>query len=348
VGQRWFGETGVGSLIQPYSSKGAILLPGAKKMRIVALNEILEALSQVDLIPSIEAGFVAYSNGQAIVPPVGELLLDHGDVHIKYGCLKGDEYYVIKIASGFYDNPQLGLPSGNGLMLLFSQRTGELVSLLLDEGHLTDVRTGVAGSIAAKHLAPKVVERIGIVGAGIQGRQQLRYLEAVTTCRDILVWAKLESELPSYKTDMELLGFRVEGTLDTALIPRSCNLIVTCTPSVEPLIHDSEIQAGTHITAVGSDTADKQELESAILGRADLVVADSIEQCLMRGEIFQAIRSGQISETQLVELGNLISGKAQGRISEDQITVADLTGVAVQDIKIATAVFRQVASKSNC
>jgi len=147
---------------------------------------------------------------------------------------------------------------------------------------------------------------------------------------------------------MEIVGFCVERALDTAQIPRSCNLIVTCTPSVEPLIRDSEVQPGTHITAVGSDTAEKQELESAILGRADLVVADSIEQCLIRGEIFKAIRSGQISETQLVELGNLISGKAQGRISEDQITVADLTGVAVQDIKIATAVYQQVESKSNC
>ena len=128
-------------------------------MQIITLAQIKDILPALDLMPAIEAGFVAYSAGQAVVPPVGELLLDKGEVHIKYGFLHDEPYYVIKIASGFYGNPQLGLPSSNGLMLLFSQRTGELVSILLDEGMLTDTRTAVAGAIAAKYLAPKRVRR---------------------------------------------------------------------------------------------------------------------------------------------------------------------------------------------
>ena len=155
-------------------------------MKIITRDEIEKVLPGLDLLLAIEDGFAAYSAGEAVVPPVGELLLEEGDVHIKYGFLKRDEYYVIKIASGFYDNPKFGLPSSNGSMLLFRKQNGELVSILLDEGRLTDVRTGVAGAIAAKYLAPKNVTRIGIVGAGTQARQQLTQLKAVTGCREVL------------------------------------------------------------------------------------------------------------------------------------------------------------------
>jgi ornithine cyclodeaminase len=312
-------------------------------MKIISLEEIKAVLPSLDLIPSIEAGFVAYSQGRAVVPPIGELLLDEGDVHIKYGYLRQDRYYVIKIASGFYGNPKIGLPSSNGLMLLFRQKTGELVSILLDEGHLTDVRTAVAGAIAAKYLAPVNVERIGIVGTGTQARLQLLHLEQATGCRQALVWGRGEPQLERYRHDMEAHGFAIETTRNEADILRNCNLVVTATPATTPLLHAADLRAGTHITAVGSDTAEKQELDSAILGRADVVVADSISQCLERGEIHKAIQAGDISQDDLVELGDVIAGRAAGRTAEDQITVADLTGVAVQDIKIATAVYEALA-----
>jgi ornithine cyclodeaminase len=308
-------------------------------MQIIALPQIKDILPTLDLMPAIEAGFVAYSAGQAVVPPVGELLLDKGEVHIKYGYLQEDAYYVIKIASGFYENQQLGLPSSNGLMLLFSQQTGGLVSILLDEGMLTDTRTAVAGAIAAKYLAPKRVRRIGIVGTGIQARLQLDYLRGVTDCREVLVWGRGEAQLSAYQEAMGPLGFKMATTRNTAGILESCNLIVTTTPAQSPLLHVAQLQAGTDITAVGSDTPHKQELDAAILGRADVVVADSISQCLVRGEIHRAIEAGTIGEGDLLELGNIIAGKAVGRGAEGQISVADLTGVAVQDIQIASAVY---------
>ena len=301
--------------------------------KIFPLNEIKNIVSSLDLISVIEQGFVAYSSGQAVVPPVGELLLDKGDVHIKYGYLKDDEFYVIKIASGFYANPALGLPSGNGLMLLFSQQTGELVSILLDEGFLTD-------TVAAKYLAPKQVERLGIVGTGTQARMQLMYLKRVVACRDVLVWGRGEEQLIQYQTKMEKYDLQIETTMDITNILRTCNLVVTTTPATAPLLHLSDLQNGVHITAVGSDTPDKQELEAAILGQADFVVADSISQCLLRGEIHQAIKAGHLTNNKLIELGNIIEGKVSGRTSDQQITIADLTGVAVQDIKIAEAVYQ--------
>jgi len=311
-------------------------------MKTITLAQIKSILPSLDLMPAIEAGFVAYSSGQAVVPPVGELLLDKGDVHIKYGYLRDDDFYVIKIASGFYDNPKSGLPSGNGLMLLFKQQTGSLVGVLLDEGHLTDVRTAVAGAVAARYLAPGKIRRIGIVGTGIQAVQQLHHLKAVTDCRNVLVWGRGQEQLANCQRKMSDLGFIVETTLNAEDILGSCNLVVTTTPARQPILQAKDLQPGTHLTAVGSDTPQKQELDSAILGQADVVVADSIAQCLERGEIHQAIRAGQLASSQLSELGDIISGKAPGRASDEQITVADLTGVAVQDIAIATAVYRAV------
>ncbi|MFQ5721575.1 MAG: ornithine cyclodeaminase family protein, partial [Candidatus Aminicenantales bacterium] len=146
---------------------------------MINLTQIKEALKNIDAVLAIEEGFIAYSQGRAVIPPVAELLFQDppGDVHIKYGYIKGEEYFVIKIASGFYLNPKFNLPVGNGLMLLFKQKTGELVSILLDEGYLTNVRTAAAGAVVAKYLAPKKVTCIGIIGAGTQGRMQLEYLK---------------------------------------------------------------------------------------------------------------------------------------------------------------------------
>jgi len=309
-------------------------------MKIATLAEIKEILPSLDLIPAIEEGFVAYSAGRATVPPVGELILDKGEVHIKSGYIQGEDLYIIKIASGFYGNPALGLPSGNGCMLLFKQQTGEPAAILLDDGHLTDVRTAVAGAVAAKYCAPRKVERIGIVGAGVQARLQLQWLTRVTESRDVLVWGPLAGELESYEREMESRGFSVETTSDATAILRTCNLVVTATPSRTPLLSAADLRPGIHITAVGSDTPDKQELDSEILARADVVVADSISQCRLRGEIHKALEAGRIREDRIVELGAVISGREKGRTSESQITVVDLTGVAVQDIEIAAAVCR--------
>ena len=308
------------------------------------LNQINKALETIDPIQSIEEGFVAYSEGKVVVPPVGEMIFENppGDVHIKYGYIRDDDYYVIKIASGFYDNVKLGLPTTKGMMLLFNQKTGEPVCFLLDEGYLTEVRTAAAGAVVAKYLAPKHVERIGVFGSGTQGRMQLLYLNSIVPCRDVVVWGRHEENLQAYKKDLEPKGYTVHTTLDAGEVASSCNLIVMATPSKKPLLAVDDIREGTHITAMGSDTSDKIELDPKILKKADLVVADSIQQCLSRGEIFQAIQAECLVKENVVELGHVIAGNASRRSSEQQITVADLTGVAVQDIQISKAVFEKL------
>jgi ornithine cyclodeaminase len=311
---------------------------------VVSLAEIKKALAGIDPLPLIEAGFVAYSNGRAVVPPVGELIFDDppGDVHIKYGYIKGGGVYVIKIASGFADNPKRGLPSGDGLMLVFDQKTGRLEAILLDEGYLTNLRTAVAGAVVAKYLAPREVTAAGILGAGIQGRMQLDWLRRVRKIGEAVVWGVDERELAAYRRDMEGPGLKIRTTLRAEDVAAAANLIVTCTPSTRPLLKAEWIRPGTHITAMGSDTAEKQELDPAILALADRVVVDSLSQSELRGEVFKAVSAGAIGRERLVELGRVIEDPAFRRASEREITVADLTGVAVQDIMISQAVWNSL------
>ena len=310
-------------------------------MQIISLEHIKSILPQVDLIQEIESGFKAYSNDLVVVPPVGELSFQSppGDVHIKYGYIKGDEVYVIKIASGFYENTSTGLPAGNGMMLVFNQKTGQPVAMLQDECYLTDIRTAVAGAITAKYLAPKHVECIGIVGTGVQARLQLQYLRDIIECNNVIVWGRSSDALSDYKEAMTKHGYKIKTATDISDIIDYCQLIVTCTPSEEVLIN--RVNPGTHITAMGSDTIAKRELSSDVLLQADIVVTDSRSQSKERGEIYQASKDG-FSVNGTTELGEIILGTAQSRTQQEQITIADLTGVAVQDIQISKAILKNL------
>ncbi|MFW9777204.1 MAG: ornithine cyclodeaminase family protein [Candidatus Heimdallarchaeota archaeon] len=314
-------------------------------VKIIALEEINRILDILDPVPLVEEGFISYSEGKVVVPPVGELIFEDppGDCHIKYGYIKGDDYYVIKIAQGFYENPKIGLPSINGLNLLFNQKNGQIECILLDEGHLTNVRTAAAGAVVAKYLAPKKVNRIGIFGTGIQGKMQLRYLKTVIDCREALVWGRSQNSLDEYIKDMKESGFAIETTLSSEDVTNTCNLIVTCTPSKTPLIKANQVRKGTHITAIGSDTPEKQELDVEILGLADRVISDSLFQAESRGECYRAMKNKTITKNDIIELGTMITNKDLQRQSDDEITVADLTGVAIQDIQISKAVFSKLS-----
>jgi ornithine cyclodeaminase len=317
---------------------------------IIPLSDIKKNLDNVNLINAMEKGFIQFSKGNCVVPPVGELLFDEpkGDTHIKYGYIKQDDYYVIKIASGFYDNPKLNLASSQGLMLLFDQKTGVPKAILLDEGYLTDMRTAAAGALVAKYFAPQQIKAIGVIGTGIQAEQQLMQLHAMlknrsaegkcTTKHTVWLWGR-NSEHAKVLADKLSEYFNVNITQSTRQVAANCNLIVTTTPSESALLNASDIQPGTHITAVGADTEHKQELDSQILAIADIVISDSIAQSKSRGEIYRAVSSNAIDANKPVELGTALSDISLQRSNDQQITVADLTGVAVQDIMIASAVY---------
>jgi len=316
------------------------------KTKVLTLDKIKSLVDIPELIHEIENGFVQYSKGVAIVPPVGFLSFDEppGDVHFKYGYLRGDDYYVMKVASAFYRNSDFGLPNNNGLILVFNQKTGGAELILLDEGWLTDVRTAAAGAVAAKHLAANNIHKIGIVGTGVQAKLQLEFLKTVVDCTDCLVWGrdvsktqKMIDELASSDT-IQQWGIDIKAADSLNLLVSQCNLIITTTSAKEPLIYADHVQTGTHITAMGADDHGKQELESQLLKKADVVVADSISQCVDHGECFAAIRDKHVRDSDILELGDVIENPELGRTSQEQVTICDLTGVAVQDIQIAKMV----------
>jgi ornithine cyclodeaminase len=311
---------------------------------VITLDDILRVLPSLDLLPAIEAAFVAYAEGRAVVPPIGELLFPAvpGDAHIKYGYIDGDDVFVIKVATGFPGNPASGLPSFSGVMLVFRADTGMLESVLLDEGHLTNVRTAVAGAVCAKHLAPPRVERIAVLGTGVQARLQVEAIAPIVGCRTVVVCGRRRTAIDAYAAEMMAKGFSVSTTRDAAEAVRDAQIVVTTTASGVPLLDTDDIVAGTLIIAMGSDTAHKQELSSALVGAVDVYVADSIEQCATRGELRHAIAAGMRTPNSAVALGDVIREPARGRRDARQRIIADLTGVAVQDIAIAKAVSRAV------
>ena len=315
--------------------------------QVFNLEQIRFALTKLDLAPAIEEGFVALSHDEAIVPPVGELIFTDppGETHIKCGYIKNSPYYVVKIAAGFYRNPELGLSSSSGVMLVFSSITGRLETVLLDDGWLTEVRTALAGQIAAKYLASAKINKIAVLGTGLQAQLQVEYLKPVTPCTNIHVWGRTVAHQQRYKEQLEEKGYRVTLAATPAEATKAAQIIITATPSQVPLLQMSDISPGTHITAMGSDTEGKQELATDILKMADIVVADSLVQCRERGEIATALAEKKIRESEIVELGHVLDSSHPGRSEENQITIADLTGVAVQDIKIATAVCQALATE---
>lgn len=309
---------------------------------IIKLQDIKAIVKTLDVVAAMKEGFIQYSNKQTVVPPVGELLFKDppGDVHIKYGYIKNDDFYVIKIASGFYHNSKLGIPSSQGMMLVFDQKTGQPIAVLLDEGYLTDIRTAAAGALAAKYFAPKEVHAIGILGTGIQAKLQLQFLQKNTPCKTVWVWGRTPENVKQFKSELDT-DFDIRIANSPSEVAKHCNLIVTTTPSEAILLKAKDILPGTHITAVGSDTSDKQELESEVLQKADIVIADSIPQSKSRGEIYRAVKDGTISEEKITELGIAIQNPALQRTDTNQISIVDLTGVAVQDIMIAKSVYKE-------
>jgi ornithine cyclodeaminase len=293
-----------------------------------------------DALACVEGAFAALATQAVAMPPILRLdIYDHrGEVDVKTAYVPGIESFAIKISPGFFDNPKLGLPSVNGLMVLFSASTGLVEAVLLDNGYLTDVRTAAAGGIAAKWLARADARSAGIIGAGVQGRLQLEALTLVRDIQEAAVWARDPAKADRFAREMSAklrLPVRTDSSAESVM--RSSDIVVTTTPSTEPLVMAAWLRPGQHLTAMGSDAEHKNELEPAVLGKADLYVCDRQSQCATLGELHHAIASGLITpEQRFPELGQIIAGTTTGREAAAQITVCDLTGTGVQDTAIAT------------
>ena len=319
------------------------------ELRLLFEKEIRELLGPKESYEAVRDAFVRLAKGQAVLPGVINLDIPatRTEAHIKGAYLQGTKHFAVKVASGSYDNPARGLPSGGGMFLVFDATTGLPVAVLFDNGYLTDVRTGAAGALAAGLLAKKSVERVGIVGVGNQARYQLEALLLVRRPKAVAAWGRDRQKAEAYAAEMTRRhGIPVEAVGSPEVACRGSDIVITVTPAHEPLVRANWIDPGTHVTAVGSDGPEKQELDVDVLQKADKVVADRLDQCLRLGEIHHAVDAGVLrKEDVYAELGEIAAGTKRGRASDDEITVADLTGVGIQDAAVANRVVEEAVRR---
>jgi ornithine cyclodeaminase len=273
------------------------------------------------------------------MPPILRLDIEkyHGESDVKAAYIEGLDSFAVKVASGFFNNPKLGLPSSNGLMILLDSRTGVIKSVLLDKGYLTDVRTAIAGAIASKYLSNPESSTVAIIGTGIQARMQLEALSLVRDIKNVNVWSRDIKKTHAYIEDVSKnINLNFTAFDNTNEVVNNADILITTTPSKKPLVDYSSLPKGIHITAMGSDAEEKNELEPDIIKNCDVYVPDSQAQTSILGELNHAIKNNLIKSDMIFnDLGKIIINPELGRKNNDDITVADLTGTGVQDTAIA-------------
>ncbi len=305
----------------------------------------LRSQVQLDLstIECVEQAFHALATKVVVMPPIMRLdIVEHnGEIDVKSAYIPGFESLAIKISTGFFDNPGIGLPSSDALMVLFDTRTGIIQAVLLENSFLTNLRTAAAGAIAAKYLSRANSRSAAILGAGMQADLQL---EALTLVRDIetaTIWARDRNKAEASAARLsKRLNLPVSVSDSVAAATADADIIVTTTPAHEPLLLTEHIKAGQHITAMGSDAEHKNEIDPRIFAMATYY-CDRLSQVQKLGELHHAITSGVVdAATTFPEIGQVIAGKAPARADSTEITLCDLTGTGIQDTAIATLAHR--------
>ena len=308
-------------------------------IQVVTLDRLRSVFDKGAVLAAVKAAYIAHADGKVISPPPGQLLFDEprGDCHIKFGRTQGQPFFAVKIATGFYDNPKLGLPVNSGLILVMSARTGRPVALLADDGWLTSWRTAAAGCLAARALLPDNLQAVGLVGSGHQAGLQLEWVQEFIDTKQVFVWnaEAFYDEGIAFADKLNREGHAAKCVRDIRELTEACRLIYTVTPSTRALFDATCIQPGTHIVAIGADSPGKQELDSELFGRARVIATDDHHQCLDHGDFGNAVRAGIVAPDRDVSLGDLLNGKVTGRQDAADITIVDLTGIPALDIAMA-------------
>ncbi|MFX1765724.1 cyclodeaminase [Paraburkholderia sp. A1RI-2L] len=311
----------------------------------------LRQLVPLDLaaVDQVETAFLSLATEAVAMPPILRLdLPDHnGEIDVKTAWLPRFDSLAIKVSPGFFDNPSLGLPSLNGLMLVLSAKTGLTEAVLLDNGYLTAVRTAAAGAVAARWLAKPHAPHVSVLGAGEQARLQLQALSLVRRIERVRVWARNPESAQRFVQEMsETLGIRCEVARDVRHALAEADIAITTTPSRTPLIEAADLHPGLHITAMGSDAEHKNEIAPAALAAARYV-CDRAQQTRVLGELHHALNAGAIhADSAITELGQVIAGQSAGRVDEADVTICDLTGTGAQDTAIAALALQRARGAS--
>jgi len=318
-------------------------------MRIISLAEILPVLEdKAAVIEAVKTGIIQQNKGLIFQPEPVQMLFGaseeriNGDCHIKTAYSNDLPFFCIKVATGFYNNPKKGLPVNNGMVVLISSGTGQPLALFQDDGHLTSIRTAAAGALAASLFQPQHPVSLGIVGTGHQAELQARWISATRQVSNIIIWGRSGQKAKQLETRLQDLDIQVTTTSTISDLCSQTEMIVTTTHATSPLIFERHIKAGHHIIAMGSDSPGKVELDPKILEQADYIITDDHTQCLHHGEFGHAVRSGLVDENKDLALGTVLENSEDLNLSEQTISVVDLTGLGAQDLAIASLVYNAV------
>lgn len=321
-------------------------------IQIIPEQDIRKSISFDETsVAAIEKAFASLANGSAVVmPPVMQINVDavQGQTCVKSAYTPGDAYFVVKLASTFHQNFKLDVPSASGLMLICNSRTGHVECILLDNGYLTALRTQAAGAVAAKHLSRLNSKSTALIGAGRQARLQLTALASVRPIEQATVWSPDDVEVEAFASDMrKSLGIDVRSSVSAEAAVRGADIIVTATPARTPVVQAEWLSPGQHITAMGADAPGKSELFPEALLKATLYACDREQQCRSLSELHAAIEAGVVpADFPATEIGDIICGVRPGRLSDADITIADLTVLAYRTPQLRWSPGRKFEIKS--
>lgn len=309
-------------------------------MQVIDLETIRSHFVASEVIDVMREALVAQARGECDTPMPMHLAItpENAEVHIKSSYRLGGPFFAVKVAAGFPNNLARGLSVGSGMMLLLSAETGQPVALLSDEGFLTDARTAAVSALVTRELGRRDTS-LGIIGSGIQARLQARMHAEVLDLQRLWVWGRNPERVDACVEDLSALlpGIEVSVAATPAEVAERTRLIATVTAAREPLLMASDLQGGTHIAAVGSDSVGKQELEPQILSQAALLLVDSRAQCSRLGELQHALEA----QERAIEAGQYCLEPVE--FDRSGISVADFTGLGVEDLYVAQYIQGKVA-----
>jgi ornithine cyclodeaminase/alanine dehydrogenase-like protein (mu-crystallin family) len=293
--------------------------------RLLRADDVRSLITPADALDAVRSAFVRLEQGSATVPEIMDFVFEGGEAHVKGAWLHGDRFWSVKAATGF-----VGV-GASGVSVVMSASDGRLAAVVMDGGLLTELRTAAAGALAASLLCLPSLEQVCVVGAGGQARFQVEALLGVRPVSRVVVWARRQAQAAACASELSArFGVSAAAVSDLEAAVRGSQLVVTVTPAREPLVRSGWLSPGAHLTAVGSDMPGKQEVEAAVLGEADLVVADHPPVAAVNGELQHALAAGAVRLADVVALGTL-----PVRARETDVTVCDLVGIGVQDAAIA-------------
>ncbi|MBS7624229.1 alanine dehydrogenase [Candidatus Bathyarchaeota archaeon] len=318
---------------------------------ILSDHEVRELISMRDVMDAVELAFREKGLGRVQMPPKIYLFFSryNGDLRAMPSYLEEMNISAVKVVNVHPDNRErYGLPTIMAVIILVDPRNGFPLAIM-GGTTITNMRTGAAGGIAAKHLARRDSRVVGLVGAGVQARTQLMaLLEVFGSLDEVRVWSRSDETKMRFIDEASAIygrmcRFVAASSVEDAV--KGADIIVTTTPSRAPLVMNDWIKPGVHINCIGADAPGKEELDPAILKRAKIVV-DDWEQASHSGEINVPLKMGLISRSDIwAEMGEIVAGIKPGRVGDNEITVFVSTGLAIQDAVTANLVYKRALER---